>query len=84
MTMAPLDDAARAAIRAAVDANFATQTAFLADFVRIPSLRFEEGPAQDFMAAALPMLCRCSAAAHPHRWPVYGPVCSEAVCTRNL
>ncbi|MEE3101274.1 MAG: ArgE/DapE family deacylase [Pseudomonadota bacterium] len=53
MTMAPLDDAARAAIRAAVDANFATQTAFLADFVRIPSIRFEEGPAQDFMAAAL-------------------------------
>ena len=40
-------------ITAAVDAGFADQTTFLADFVRIPSLRFEEGPAQDFIAAAL-------------------------------
>lgn len=37
----------------AVHAGFEDQTAFLADFVRIPSLRFEEGPAQDFIAAAL-------------------------------
>lgn len=36
-----------------VDAGFEAQTQFLADFVRIPSLRFEEGPAQDFIAAAL-------------------------------
>ncbi len=40
-------------ITEAVDAGFEAQTQFLADFVRIPSLRFEEGPAQDFMAAAL-------------------------------
>ncbi len=40
-------------IAQAVDAGFDGQTAFLADFVRIPSLRFEEGPAQDFMADAL-------------------------------
>ena len=38
---------------AAVEAGFAAQTRFLADFVRIPSLRFAEGPAQDFMADAL-------------------------------
>ena len=36
-----------------VDAQFAAQTQFLSDFVAIPSLRFEEGPAQDFMADAL-------------------------------
>ncbi len=42
-----------AAIRAAVEDGFAAQTAFLADFVRIPSRRFEEGPAQDFIADAL-------------------------------
>lgn len=36
-----------------VDVAFAEQTRFLADFVAIPSLRFEEGPAQDFIAAAL-------------------------------
>jgi acetylornithine deacetylase len=50
MTLSP--DAARAIIDA-VAANFGAQTAMLADFVRIPSLRFCEGPAQDFMAAAL-------------------------------
>ena len=38
---------------AAVEAGLAAQTRFLADFVRIPSLRFCEGPAQDFMADAL-------------------------------
>jgi acetylornithine deacetylase len=48
-----LPDAARRAILDAVAANFDAQTAMLADFVRIPSLRFREGPAQDFMAAAL-------------------------------
>lgn len=40
-------------ITAAVQAGFDDQVAFLADFVRIPSVRFQEGPAQDFMAAAL-------------------------------
>jgi acetylornithine deacetylase len=40
-------------ITRAVDAGFEAQTRFLADFVAIPSLRFEEGPAQDFMARAL-------------------------------
>lgn len=41
------------ALLAAVDAAEGARTAFLADFVRIPSLRFHEGPAQDFMADAL-------------------------------
>lgn len=40
-------------ITKAVAAGFDDQTAFLADFVAIPSLRFEEGPAQDFIAQAL-------------------------------
>ncbi len=40
-------------ITQAVHEGFEQQTRFLADFVAIPSLRFEEGPAQDFMAAAL-------------------------------
>lgn len=38
---------------AAVDAGWDAQERFLADFVAIPSLRFAEGPAQDFMADAL-------------------------------
>ncbi len=42
-----------ARIKDAVQEGFAEQTQFLADFVAIPSLRFEEGPAQDFMAQAL-------------------------------
>jgi acetylornithine deacetylase len=50
MTLSP---DTRDAIVAAVAANFNNQVRFLADFVRIPSLRFQEGPAQDFMAAAL-------------------------------
>lgn len=37
----------------AVTDRFDKQVSFLADFVRIPSLRFEEAPAQDFIAAAL-------------------------------
>ena len=40
-------------ITRAVDAGFDEETRFLADFVRIPSLRFEEAPAQDFISAAL-------------------------------
>ena len=40
-------------ITKAVDAGFEDQKRFLANFVRIPSLRFEEGPAQDFIADAL-------------------------------
>lgn len=47
------DAATRAAILAAVAEGFEDEIAFLADFVRIPSLRFEEAPAQDFIAAAL-------------------------------
>jgi acetylornithine deacetylase len=42
-----------AAIRAAARDGFARQTDMLADYVRIPSLRFAEGPAQDFFADAL-------------------------------
>ena len=42
-----------AQITRAVDEGFDEEVRFLADFVRIPSLRFEEGPAQDFIAAAL-------------------------------
>lgn len=53
MSAASLDPAVRQAILDAVAAGFDAQTRFLADFVRIPSLRFEEGPAQDFVAAAL-------------------------------
>ncbi|WP_233155559.1 ArgE/DapE family deacylase [Sedimentitalea arenosa] len=37
----------------AIESSFDKQVSFLADFVRIPSLRFQEGPAQDFIAAAL-------------------------------
>lgn len=47
------DEKALSAIRRAVAENFDAQTRFLADFVRIPSLRFEEGPAQDFIHDAL-------------------------------
>jgi acetylornithine deacetylase len=47
------DENAVAAIRAAVGKGFEAQTAFLADFVRLPSVRFAEGPAQDFIADAL-------------------------------
>lgn len=49
----PLDAPTRDAIRAAVEDGFAGQTRFLAEFAAIPSLRFQEGPAQDFMADAL-------------------------------
>lgn len=47
------DPQATADIRAAITAGWKAQTGFLADFVRIPSLRFAEGPAQDFMADAM-------------------------------
>jgi acetylornithine deacetylase len=42
-----------AAIRKKVTEAAAERTGFLADFVRIPSLRAAEGPAQDFIADAL-------------------------------
>lgn len=41
------------AIDTAVDAAFEAQIAFLKRFVQIPSVRFCEGPAQDFIADAL-------------------------------
>lgn len=47
------DIAIKQAIKEAVAEGFNEQTDFLSDFVRIPSLRFQEGPAQDFMADAL-------------------------------
>lgn len=47
------ESAAGEAILQAVAAGFDAQVRFLGDFVRIPSLRGREGPAQDFMAAAL-------------------------------
>lgn len=53
MTALPIEASAKADIRAAVAAGFDDQVATLADFVRIPSRRYEEGPAQDFMADAL-------------------------------
>lgn len=37
----------------AVDAGFDDQVRFLADLTRLPSLRGDEAPAQDFMAAAM-------------------------------
>ena len=40
-------------IRAAIKDNFDEQLKFLSDFVQIPSLRFEEAPAQDFISEAL-------------------------------
>ncbi len=53
MSSLPVDEATRRAILDAVAAGFDDQVRFLQDFVRIPSTRFEEGPAQDYMAAAL-------------------------------
>lgn len=47
------DNDTTARIRNAVAERFDDELEFLADFVRIPSLRFEEAPAQDFIAAAL-------------------------------
>ena len=43
----------RQVIKDAIAEGFDEQTEFLSEFVRIPSLRFQEGPAQDFMADAL-------------------------------
>lgn len=40
-------------LRAAVDAGFAEQTAFLTELVRFPSVRGEEAPLQDWMARQL-------------------------------
>ena len=42
----------RQALKDAVAEGFDEQTDFLQEFVRIPSLRFQEGTAQDFMADA--------------------------------
>ena len=50
---ATVDAATAASLTAAVDAALQEQTRFLADFVAIPSRRFAEGPAQDFIADAL-------------------------------
>ena len=47
------DPQTRDRILGAVADLFDDEVAFLADFVRIPSLRFEEAPAQDFIATAL-------------------------------
>lgn len=47
------DPQTRDIILGAVADRFEDEVAFLADFVRIPSLRFEEAPAQDFIATAL-------------------------------
>jgi acetylornithine deacetylase len=44
------DPALLARLRAAVDANFDREVAFLADLVRFPSLRGREAPLQDWMA----------------------------------
>ena len=41
------------ALQRAVDQGFDEQVQFLAEYVRLPSLRGQEAPAQDFMAAAL-------------------------------
>lgn len=51
--MTSLGEQTIARITQAVDAGFEAQIKFLQDFVAIPSLRFEEGPAQDFIAKAL-------------------------------
>ena len=47
------DPALASRILGAVDAGFDRQLDFLADLVRMPSLRCAEAPAQDFMAAAM-------------------------------
>lgn len=44
------DDAIHERLRQAVAAGFGRQTEFLADLVRFPSVRGEEGPLQDWMA----------------------------------
>lgn len=49
----PLPQESVEKIKQAVTAGFEKETSFLADFVAVPSLRFQEGPAQDFMAQAL-------------------------------
>lgn len=48
-----MDQGAAQAIREAVADGFEAQLDFLAELVRIPSLRFQEAPAQDLMAEAL-------------------------------
>ena len=46
------EDGVKRAILEAVEAGFDAQVDFLADLVRIPSLRCAEAPAQDVMAEA--------------------------------
>ena len=48
-----LDPKIETAIRDAVDAGFADQTAFTAEIVASPSVRGREQPAQNLMAAAM-------------------------------
>lgn len=48
-----LDAKIETAIRDAVDAGFADQTAFTAEIVASPSVRGREQPAQNLMAAAM-------------------------------
>ena len=51
--MTDIDPETAKSLRQAVADGFDDQIAFLSDFVAIPSTRFQEGPAQDFMADAL-------------------------------
>lgn len=52
MSTSTIDAHLAADIAAAVDAGFNEQVAWLSDLVRMPSLRGDEAPAQDFMAQA--------------------------------
>ncbi len=51
--MTKIDAETSQTLRQSVTDGFDDQIAFLSDFVAIPSTRFQEGPAQDFMADAL-------------------------------
>lgn len=68
-------------LRAAVEANFVAQTAFLADIVRFPSLRGNEAPLQDWLARGFAArgwvvdrfsLADVPLAAHPKASPMVG------------
>ena len=59
------DDITSARVLAAVDAGFEAQMRFLADLVRLPSLRGEEASAQDFMARAY-----ADRGLHVDRWKI--------------
>lgn len=47
-----MDEALKARLAEAIAANFPAQQAFLADLVRMPSLRGREAPCQDYLARA--------------------------------